>query len=240
MADYPCDDESADARRYWATYHAIRLLGELRAAEAVEPLLALREEDDDYVDQYLPKSLARIGRPAVEPLREALFAPNADVYGAARVGNALTGMAETYPELRSELVGILTERLDADVPNDESEALRAFLISDLADLRAVESAPLVRRLYGVDLVDETIIDLETFELIVGRAEGMSPHEALRPVLSKLEAGAAPGGPATGALPDPVDLLAPMSRRVQPFGRKVGRNEACPCGSAKKYKRCHGR
>ena len=30
---------------------------------------------------------------------------------------------------------------------------------------------------------------------------------------------------------------------QPFvrdGRKVGRNEACPCGSGKKYKQCHGK
>ena len=24
------------------------------------------------------------------------------------------------------------------------------------------------------------------------------------------------------------------------GRKVGRNEPCPCGSGKKYKQCHGR
>ena len=24
------------------------------------------------------------------------------------------------------------------------------------------------------------------------------------------------------------------------GRKIGRNEKCPCGSNKKYKRCHGR
>ena len=23
------------------------------------------------------------------------------------------------------------------------------------------------------------------------------------------------------------------------GRKIGRNEKCPCGSNKKYKRCHG-
>ena len=23
------------------------------------------------------------------------------------------------------------------------------------------------------------------------------------------------------------------------GRKVGRNERCPCGSGKKYKKCHG-
>ncbi|HEU0091213.1 MAG TPA: SEC-C metal-binding domain-containing protein [Vicinamibacteria bacterium] len=23
------------------------------------------------------------------------------------------------------------------------------------------------------------------------------------------------------------------------GKKVGRNEPCPCGSGKKYKKCHG-
>jgi preprotein translocase subunit SecA len=29
------------------------------------------------------------------------------------------------------------------------------------------------------------------------------------------------------------------RQVQRTGDKIGRNEACPCGSGKKYKRCHG-
>ncbi|MDA1036183.1 MAG: SEC-C metal-binding domain-containing protein [Chloroflexi bacterium] len=24
------------------------------------------------------------------------------------------------------------------------------------------------------------------------------------------------------------------------GRKIGRNEQCPCGSGKKYKKCHGK
>jgi len=31
--------------------------------------------------------------------------------------------------------------------------------------------------------------------------------------------------------------------AKPFvreGRKVGRNEPCPCGSGKKYKQCHGK
>ena len=27
--------------------------------------------------------------------------------------------------------------------------------------------------------------------------------------------------------------------IQQFGRKVGRNDPCPCGSGKKYKKCHG-
>ena len=34
-----------------------------------------------------------------------------------------------------------------------------------------------------------------------------------------------------------------SEEQQPFvreGRKIGRNEPCPCGSGKKYKHCHGR
>jgi preprotein translocase subunit SecA len=29
------------------------------------------------------------------------------------------------------------------------------------------------------------------------------------------------------------------RQVQRDGDKIGRNAACPCGSGKKYKRCHG-
>jgi preprotein translocase subunit SecA len=37
--------------------------------------------------------------------------------------------------------------------------------------------------------------------------------------------------------------APAAQQQAPFvreGRKVGRNEPCPCGSGKKYKQCHGK
>ncbi len=33
---------------------------------------------------------------------------------------------------------------------------------------------------------------------------------------------------------------PAQRPFTREGRKVGRNEPCPCGSGKKYKHCHGR
>jgi preprotein translocase subunit SecA len=35
----------------------------------------------------------------------------------------------------------------------------------------------------------------------------------------------------------------VAEKPQPFvrsGRKVGRNDPCPCGSGKKYKHCHGK
>jgi preprotein translocase subunit SecA len=53
--------------------------------------------------------------------------------------------------------------------------------------------------------------------------------------------------ARSAIAEPSDQTAVDSgdaaQRAEPFvrsDRKVGRNEPCPCGSGKKYKRCHGR
>jgi preprotein translocase subunit SecA len=43
----------------------------------------------------------------------------------------------------------------------------------------------------------------------------------------------PGGPETLA------PRAPAVEQVIRQGRKVGRNEPCPCGSGKKFKHCHG-
>ena len=48
----------------------------------------------------------------------------------------------------------------------------------------------------------------------------------------------PGGPVQQGQATPMPAPAP-----EPFvreGRKVGRNEPCPCGSGKKYKQCHGK
>ncbi|MGY6631094.1 MAG: preprotein translocase subunit SecA [Wenzhouxiangella sp.] len=46
-----------------------------------------------------------------------------------------------------------------------------------------------------------------------------------------------GGPASGGAGDsPGNADEPFVRD----GRKIGRNEPCPCGSGKKYKQCHGK
>jgi preprotein translocase subunit SecA len=52
-------------------------------------------------------------------------------------------------------------------------------------------------------------------------------------------------PADGesAEPPPQGPAEQEPREQQPFvreGRKIGRNEPCPCGSGKKYKQCHGK
>jgi hypothetical protein len=39
-------------------------------------------------------------------------------------------------------------------------------------------------------------------------------------------------------PQPIDTLKPLLGRGSVKRRKLGRNDRCPCGSGKKYKRCH--
>jgi preprotein translocase subunit SecA len=51
-----------------------------------------------------------------------------------------------------------------------------------------------------------------------------------------EEGAAPGAPSQRARPRPQASMPPPASRSAP---KIGRNDLCPCGSGKKFKKCHG-
>ena len=62
----------------------------------------------------------------------------------------------------------------------------------------------------------------------------SPAPTRAPAMALAAAGA-----AAAARGGPAQMQTPAGRRVQD-GRKVGRNDPCPCGSGKKYKRCCGR
>jgi preprotein translocase subunit SecA len=46
--------------------------------------------------------------------------------------------------------------------------------------------------------------------------------------------------AMGEAPESADAEAKKPLPFTREGRKIGRNEPCPCGSGKKYKQCHGK
>jgi preprotein translocase subunit SecA len=58
--------------------------------------------------------------------------------------------------------------------------------------------------------------------------------------SALGGDAAPGQPPQGQPPQAGAAAAPRPETFKRSGRKVGRNEPCPCGSGKKFKQCHGK
>jgi preprotein translocase subunit SecA len=104
-----------------------------------------------------------------------------------------------------------------------------------------------------DLTDR--IDLQTAERLMKteiRAQAPRPVAPVgvesRPVMAGAVASpggavASPNRPAPGArraVRPTGPLLPPAPSGSQSDGKAVGRNDPCPCGSGKKYKKCHGR
>ena len=73
--------------------------------------------------------------------------------------------------------------------------------------------------------------------VFARAGGVKP-EFEGPVLgtAQTDEQEAPFGPSSGFEEEDV---SPRPKPVT-VPEKIGRNDPCPCGSGKKYKKCHGR
>jgi preprotein translocase subunit SecA len=72
----------------------------------------------------------------------------------------------------------------------------------------------------------------------GDGQGVAPPAEKQPVAA-VPLPAAPRGSATARLAAAAKASGRTAVATAPGGHKVGRNDPCPCGSGKKYKRCHG-
>lgn len=138
-----------------------------------------------------------------------------------------TGEAYDW-KLRLPEVANLRRWLDAHVPDDEDDFLYAdYVIEQLLDVQMGSTRP-------TEIV-EAASELGVFETT----------EDVEGVLGRIMAmvNALPDWWNNGWSPDAIQERA-TGRKVfrNPDGTpmKVGRNDPCPCGSGKKYKKCHGR
>ena len=214
----------------WAPTHAWRALGQLRAVEAVTPLLGLLREraDDDWVDIELPYVFGLIGPGAIPHVTDFLANRSVTTEPLITAIKCLVEIAERNPPSRNECIGILAHRLKCGAENDPT--VNGFLISALIDLEAIETIGLIRQAFDQQVVDLSIAgDVEDVEMEFGLRRQRS---TLRPVYPSFF-----GNP----LSDPAEVIsgAKTGRKAEASTghRKVGRNDPCPCGSGKKYKKC---
>lgn len=206
-----------DSDEAWAPIHAWRALGQLRAEEAVEPLLQLLwwidEYDYDWIADELPNVFGLIGAPAIPPLAEYLADDGHPLWARLAAAGGLSEIGQRHPEARSDCIAALTTTLERF--DELSPDLNGFLISYLADLDAVAAAPLIKRAFDADRVAEEVMG---DWMDVQAALGLIEREA-RPWLGHGD----------------VDKII-AQRRL----RDIGRNDPCWCGSGSKYKHCHMR
>ena len=97
----------------------------------------------------------------------------------------------------------------------------------------------------VNTIDKEIVNL-VYKLQVNIEEHEKRKQAVMTAshqdtanMGYAQAGQAPDGQQTAS---PMAQASKAGKQVQTIKRtqpKVGRNDPCPCGSGKKYKKCHG-
>lgn len=220
--DNELNGAGSDSLEVWAPIHAWRALGQLRAEEAVEPLMSLFHEleDSDWVREELPTVYGMIGAAAIPALAEYLADASHGLFPRITATHSLEQIGSMHPEAREQCVSVLNRQLERYTGNDAT--LNGFIISYLLNLHSVESMPVMQKAFEKHCVDLTIAgDLEEVEIDLGLRESRStPRNFITPLEGIM-------------FPELKTVPLPVSRKKI----KIGRNDPCPCGSGKKYKKC---
>ncbi len=203
-----------ESNEVWAPLHAWRAIGQLADLRAIEPLLRMFDRlcEDDWAMEELPVVLAMMGPKAIGPITDFVDDSSHKEYARMMAVDALEEIAKRSPSARSQVVTIITDYLER--PDRNTSALNGFAVSSLITLNAKESIDTLRRLYANGNVDISVCgDIEDVEIALGlRTRRNTPSPDLR-------------------------QLYGLSARHGISRQKTGRNDPCPCGSGKKYKKC---
>jgi PBS lyase HEAT-like repeat-containing protein len=159
---------AAESAEVWAPLHAWRALGQLRAVEAVEPLLELfdRLEDDDWVHEELPVVFSLIGPAALPPL--AAYLADLSHTDSSRISaiSSMEQIGKKWPDAKAEALAMLEERLSRFEENESD--VNAFLVEALVELGVAEAAPLIERAFAQGYVDPMVMgDWEDVQVELG-------------------------------------------------------------------------
>ena len=147
------DEETVDLLG-WAPQHALRAVGQLEATEALGPLLGALETFcgmHDFWVQDFDIVMGRIGAVAIPACERYFDETEHDEYSRMTVAEVLGKIGEMHPELRDRCVAGLTARPKGHGPHDR--AVSGVVVSQLIDLKAVESAAEIEAAFEADRID---------------------------------------------------------------------------------------
>lgn len=200
--------KSTDRMEVWVPLYAWRILGQLRAVEAIDPLTLMVEffveEKDEWAITEMSEVMGNIGQPAIEPLLNYLMDRSKSEMARSVISEGLGKIAAYHFAGRHEVLNAFHIYLSS--PDPEAKNFNGLLVCVLIYLDATELIESIRNLYQHGIVNTAIS---------GEIEAVETSLGLR---QKKET------PSQGETYTREDS-------------KIGRNDPCSCGSGKKYKKC---
>ena len=235
-------------------FFIFHLLGEWRERTAYRPLARLLRCPAHEIDAILGDAITSTAHRVMaavfdgdpQPLYEIVLDPNAEQFVRSRMYEALAMVV-----LRGELDRALAERFLRDAFMDLQPQAECYVWygwqSTVAMLGLTELTILVKRAFDRGFIDQQWLSFEHFQQDL---EWAIRHPGRRRRRSELTLFGDTVEELSGWYGFSDDYLADRARRLKqeqteliesepyrnPF-RDVGRNDPCPCGSAKKFKNC---
>jgi hypothetical protein len=223
-------EDYEDNPQAWMEPLAVKLAGELRHHPAIPLIVAkLHEEDADVLSEECLTALVKIG--GDEVIRAVrLDYPTAEwhfrLYASGVLGRVHTDLAVQI------LIELLPQEQDLDLQNWLAQALVGHFSIEGNEVarKVLLEDPDLHTLRDDLVVACTLMGQDFPELDQWRKQAQ--EEKRRKPFVYLSAASSPPLPPA-RIPAPPKTVAPVQR----VEKKVGRNDPCPCGSGRKFKRC---
>lgn len=243
--------------------HAVFLLSELKATESLPVLLEIFRQSEeffdfwfsDYSNEILWESIYHLANNKLDILSGFLKEPNRYTFARTIVSSVVLQMALHQPNRRNEVVEwyshLFTYFLD-QIDNEDifDSYLLGIMIGDTIDFQGKELQGEIEALYNTGAVPDSIsgsleeviaemdeprrdyVTLELFNIferynhILDTWDYYQDENDLYPDRDEMDNSVFNG--------DYKNIFPETYKREEP---KIGRNDPCPCGSGKKYKKC---
>lgn len=245
------DDDNIDDNTFFVI-HVILILGETGNEENLPLLLQILRQSEDYCDLYIGdlitekvwQSLYKLSKNNTDTLLKFLREPNIYTFCKTAVTNVLEEYALTNIIDRKKIIHEYANLLSffLEKKNDENildTLMVADFISFLVGLKAEEHYPLIEKMYEEELV--SIMSIGTFKEVIDFKKNYPQKEpdeidTIYEIYDEIFDWSFNNDDDStdDDYYDDSDYEEIQPIRVEP---KIGRNDNCPCGSGKKFKKC---
>lgn len=230
---------------YFGHIYAVHLLAQFRVKELYPIFIDILKLPDemphnlfgDLICESAGRILATVCFDNIKPIKDLIEDENIDEYVRGQAIHALAVLALHSNLKREDVLGYYRELLNGGI-KDNNHSVMAGIVCNCDDLYPKEIYDDIKRAYEQGLVDYGIINIDDVDYtlshskneVLERSKNDIHLQFIDNTITELEHWAC----------FHKDYEARMQQRlVQSTVKKtkIGRNEPCPCGSGKKYKKC---
>jgi hypothetical protein len=247
--------ELADDSDYMAHLYALFLLAQFREARAYPVVIRfaslpgelLDALGGDFVTEDLGRVLASVCGSELDGIQSLIENDHIDQWVRAAAVCSLVTLVAAGQKSREEIVGYFAELFRGRLAREWSPVWDT-LVCETCDLHPAELMDDIRNAYEEGLVDPGFIGFDDVQrdLEKGRDRVLArlaadPHHCLvQDTVKEIESWACFREDESSDALDDLELEpASVPAQVWRPGPKISRNDPCPCGSGKKYKKCCG-